>query len=214
MINTFDDIDDEQPLSGSCWHVLAKDNSANDLFAVLVANVQPNSVAKKIAVLFKGHRIEIVPKGAVSTDVSQPTGIKNYVVKYNGQELADALTAQKTSTTIPPSAPADKQEIANVMLIRPESSGNKEPIVAIHSYPTGLLVLFDGSSVTVLPSPLWKGGIVGLCGMYNGQPWDDLLLPNNKYAESAEEYSRAFMIQKPGCDATIPEAKESLKTRQ
>jgi hypothetical protein len=205
-INSFDDLDDEQPLSGSCWHVLAKDNSPENLFAVLVANVQPNSVAKKVAVLFKGHKIEIVPQAAVPTgDASQRVGISNYIVKYNGQELTDTLMTEKRMA-IPPNTPADKQEVANVMLVKPESSGNKENenIFAIHSSATGLLVFFDGSSVTVLPSPWWKGGVIGLCGTYNGQLWDEFLLPNNKYAESAEEYSHYFMIQKPGCDATIP----------
>jgi hypothetical protein len=214
-INTFDDVSDEQPLSGSCWHVLTKDNSADDLFAVLVANVNKNSLAKKVAVLFKGHRIEIVPKsGQVpSGDASRPVGIKNFVVKYNGQELPDALTAEKR-TTIPPNTPQDKQEVADIMLIKPETSGNSEPIVGVFAYPVGLAVLFDGSSVTVMPSHFWKGGVVGLCGPYNGQTWDDLLLPNKTMVDTAEEYSRAFMIQKSGCDATIPEFQARQKTRQ
>jgi hypothetical protein len=213
-INTFDDVSDEQPLSGSCWHVLAKDNGPQDLFAVLVANVNANSNAKKVAVLFKGHRIEIVPKSAPGTsDPSQPIGIKNYVVKYNGQEIPDALTAEKR-TTIPPNTPQEKQEVADVMLIKPESSGNKEPIVGILSTPTGLLVLFDGSSVTVMPSPFWKGGVVGLCGPYSGQTWDDLLLPNNTVADNAEEYARAFMLNKAGCDATIPEFKNRQRSER
>jgi hypothetical protein len=214
-ISTFDDVSDEQPLSGSCWHVLVKDNSAQNLFAVLVANVHKNSNAKKVAVLFKGHRIEIVPRGGQvpTSDPSQPIGIKNFIVKYNGQEIPDALTPEKR-TTIPPNFPQDKQEIADVMLIRPETSGNKEPIVGILSTPTGLLVLFDGSSVTVQPSPYWKGGVVGLCGPYNGQTWDDLLLPNKTMAEDAEDYSRAFMINKSGCDASIPQAEERQKRRQ
>jgi hypothetical protein len=214
-IRTFDEVSDEQPLSGSCWHVLTKDNSAENLFAVLVANVNKNSLAKKVAVLFKGHRIEIVPKsGQVPTgEPSQPIGVKSYTVKYNGQELPDALNLEKR-TIIPPTTPQDKQELADVKLIKPEVSGNKEPVIAIYSKPAGLLVFFDGSSVTVIPSPFWKGGVVGLCGTYNGQPWDDLMLPNKSMAPNAEEYSKAFMIPKAGCDAQIPKFEDRQKTRR
>ena len=74
-----------------------------------------------------------------------------YVVKYNGQVLADALTPEKR-TTIPPNTPEDKQELGDVMIIKPESSGNKVDIIGFVSRVTGLKVLFDGSSVTVLVS--------------------------------------------------------------
>jgi len=215
-ITTFDEVSDEQPLSGSCWHVLTKDNSAENLFAVLVANINKNSNAKKVAVLFKGHRVEIVPRGGqVPTgDASQPIGIKNFVVKYNGQEVADALTPGKR-TTVPLNTPEDKQEVADIMLVSPEVSGNKEPIVAIISQATGMKVFFDGSSVTVMPSPYWKGNVVGLCGLYNGQQWDDFLLPNRTMVDNSVDYARAFLIKKAGCDAEIPQPKgQQQRTRQ
>jgi hypothetical protein len=203
-IDTFDDVSDEMPLS-QCWHLLTKDASDDDTFAVLIANTAKNSHAKKIAILFKGHRIEILPTGNAQSTPQNPISMKNFVVKYNGQELADALTPEKR-TTIPPNTPEDRQEVANIMMLKPEATGNKEHIVGIVSQTTGLTVLFDGSSVTVLPSPFWKDSLVGLCGSYNGQPWDDKLLPNKTMAQEPEELARAFLINQAGCDAEIAEA--------
>jgi hypothetical protein len=202
-ISTFDDVSDEMPLS-QCWHLLTMDESDEDLFAVLVASAAKNSITKKIAVIFQGHRIEVIPTGnAAQSSPQSPPSMKNFVVKYNGQELKDALTPEKR-TTIPPNLPEDKQELADIMLVKPEHTGNKEPVLAIISRVTGLTVVFDGASVTVIPSPFWKNSLVGLCGSYNGQPWDDKLLPNKTLVEEPEELSRAFLLPTPGCDQEIP----------
>ena len=44
-INTFDDVSDFMPLS-QCYHVMVKDATDDNLFAVLVANAAKNSLAK------------------------------------------------------------------------------------------------------------------------------------------------------------------------
>ncbi|OQV21904.1 Vitellogenin-6 [Hypsibius exemplaris] len=204
-INTFDDVSDFMPLS-QCYHVMVKDATDDNLFAVLVANAAKNSLAKKVLIMFEGHKIEFVPKtegAAPAVQPNQPIDVKSlYVVKYNGQVLADALTPEKR-TTIPPNTPQDKQELADVMLIKPETSGNKNEIIGFYSRVTGLKVLFDGSSVTVMPSPLWKSNVVGLCGKYDGQTWDEKLLPNKTLVAEPIAFSRAFQLNTKGCDAEI-----------
>jgi len=168
--------------------------------------------------MFEGHRIEFVPKTEASVATIRPEqtiDVKTlYTVKYNGVELKDVLVPEKR-TTIPPNTPEDKQEVADIMLIKPESSGNKDFIIGLISRVTGLRILFDGSSVTVLPSPFWKSNVVGLCGEYDGQPWSDKLLPNNTLVEEPQELSRAFLLNANGCDAQIaPIPKQEKKTRQ
>jgi len=201
------------PLS-QCYHVMTKDNQEDNLFAVLVANVAKNSLAKKVLIMFKDHKIEFVPKTEGSVPAGspqQPIDVKSlYVVKHNGQVLADALTPEKR-TTIPPNTPEDKQELADVMLIKPETSGNKDHIIGLFSYTTGIRVLFDGSSVTIMPSPMWKNNLVGLCGPYDGQPWDEKLLPNKTLVAQPEEFSRAFMLNANGCDQEIPSISSAEK---
>jgi hypothetical protein len=119
----------------------------------ILAEPLPVLVLQKVLVMFEGHRIEFIPKtgAAIPTgNPQQPIDVKSlYVVKYNGQVLADALTPEKR-TTIPPNSPQDKQEVADIMLVKPESTGNKDVIIALISRVTGIKVLFDGSSVTVL----------------------------------------------------------------
>jgi hypothetical protein len=204
-INTFDDVSDFMPLS-TCYHLMAKDTLEDNLFAVLVANVAKNSLAKKVLIMFKDHKIEFVPKtegSVLAHNPQQSIDVKSlYVVKHNGQVLADALTPEKR-TTIPPNHPEDKQEIADIMLLKPETSGNKDAIIVLWSTATGVKVLFDGSSVTIMPSPFWKNNLVGLCGPYDGQTWDDKLLPNKTLVESPEDFSRAFLINAHGCDQEL-----------
>jgi hypothetical protein len=216
-INTFDDVSDFMPLS-SCYHVMVKDSTDENLFAVLVANAAKNSLAKKVMIMFEGHRIEFVPKTEASVLTIKPEqtfDIKSlYIVKHNGVELKDALVPEKR-TTIPLNTPVENQELAEIMLIKPESSGNKEVIIGFISRVTGLRILFDGTSVTVLPSPFWKSNVVGLCGEYDGQPWTDKLLPNKTMVEEPEELSRAFLLNVGGCDKEIsPIPKQEKKTRQ
>jgi len=214
-ISTFDDVSDFMPLS-QCYHVMVKDATDDNLFAVLVANVAKNSLAKKVLIMFEGHKIEFVPKteGSVPAPTAQqPIDVKStYVVKHNGQVLADALNPEKR-TTIPANTPQDKQELADIMLIKPESSGNKVEIIGFYSRVTGLKVLFDGSSVTVLPSPLWKNNVVGLCGKFDGQTWDEKLLPNKTLVAEPIAFSRAFQLNTQGCDKEISQIpKQEKKT--
>jgi hypothetical protein len=204
-ISTFDDVSDFMPLS-QCYHLMAKDNQEDNLWAVLVANVAKNSLAKKVLIMFNGQRIEFVPKTEGSMPAgspNQPIDVKSlYVVKVNGQVVADAMTPEKR-TTVPLNTPEDKQELAFIALAAPESTGNKDHILGLFSPVTGLKVLFDGSSVTILPSPFWKNNLVGLCGPYNGQTWDDKLLPNKTLVEDQEDFSRAFLLNANGCDKDI-----------
>jgi len=215
-IYTFDDVSDFMPLS-QCYHVLVKDATEDNLFAVLVANVAKNSLAKKVLVMFEGHRIEFIPKteGSIPTgNPKQPIDLKSlYIVKYNGQELKDVFTPEKR-TTIPPTTPEEKQELAYIMMLKPETTGNKEPIFALVSRVTGIHVLFDGTSVTVKPSPFWKNNFVGLCGTYDGQPWSDKLLPNMTLVETPQELSRAFLLNVNGCDKEISPIPKMEKMRQ
>jgi hypothetical protein len=218
-INTFDDVSDFMPLS-TCYHVMVKDATDDNLFAVLVANAAKNSLAKKVLIMFEGHKIEFVPKNEGSVPAptkDQPIDVKSlYQVKYNGQVLADALNPEKR-TTIPPNTPEEKQEVADIMLVKPESSGNKVEIVAFVSRVTGLKVMFDGSSITVMPSPFWKNHVVGLCGKYDGQTWDEKLLPNKTLVEEPIAFSRAFQLNVQGCDkeiSPIPQQQESTQRRR
>jgi hypothetical protein len=213
-INTFDDNSDEMPLS-QCWHVLTKDSSEDSLFAVLVAAAGKNSIAKKLAVVFPGHRITIIPSSPISTpSPTTPVNIRSFQVKHNNEELKDVMNPDKW-VPVPSGIPEDKQALAYVTMLTPESSGNKEPILAIFSPATGIRVFFDGVSVTVMPSPFWKGSLVGMCGIYDGQTWDDKLLPNKTMAEGPEELSRAFLLPTSGCDAEIPQVpSEATKTNK
>jgi hypothetical protein len=202
-INTYDDNSDEMPLS-QCWHVLTKDASEDSLFAVLVAAAGKNSIAKKLAVVFPGHRITIVPPSPLTPSPNQPVNLRSFKVLHNNEELKDVMNPDKWAP-VPSGVPEDKEALAYVTMFTPESAGNKEPILAILSPATGVKVFFDGVSVTVMPSPFWKGSLVGLCGIYDGQTWDDKLLPNKTMAEGPEELSRAFLLPTPGCDSEIPE---------
>jgi len=214
-INTFDDVSDFMPLS-QCYHLMAKDNQEDNLFAVLVANVAKNSWAKKVVVMFEGHRVEIVPKneGSIPATPTSPIDVKSlYQIKYNGQVLADAMTPEKR-TTIPPNTPEDKQEVADIWMVTPETSGNKDHIIGLFSHVTGVKVLFDGTSVTIMPSPWWKNNLVGLCGRNNGQTWDEKYMPNKSLAMDREEFSRAFLLNTNGCDkeiSRIPEMKHARR---
>jgi len=209
-VNTFDETSDDMPLS-QCWHVMAKDASEESVWAVLIAAAGKNSLAKKLAIVFPGHRIEILPTGPVNWNAQTPPSIKNFHIKHNGQEVKDVTNPDKWAT-IPPNTPEDKMPLAWIHSELPETTGNKDTIWNIVSPVAGIRVKFDGSSVTIMPSPLWKNSLVGLCGSYNGQPWDDKLLPNSTIVEEPEEISRAFLLNTPGCDAEIPEVTDNKPT--
>lgn len=213
IISTFDGLESEMPLS-ECYHLLAKDISRDELFAVLVANANPTAspqeIRRKLMVIIGEHQIEIVPpQGRPNAKVQE------YTVLYNGQPVPQPPTENKftfippTQSVSPMSSP-DHQGVAYVTLSKPESTGDKEPILAIISPVTGIKVLFDGNYVEIKASVFYKNSLAGLCGNYNGLSIHDDVLPQSlsgegqiERAEDEYEWSRAYVLPKDNCNAQI-----------
>jgi hypothetical protein len=223
IINTFDGLESELPLS-ECYHLLAKDNSKDELFAVLVANANPSAspqeIRRKLMVIIGEHQIEIVPpQGRPSAKVQE------YTVLYNGQPIPQPPTENKFSFIPPtqsqsPMSSPDHQGVAYITLSKPESTGDKEPVLAIVSPVTGFKVIFDGNYVEIKASLFYKNSLTGLCGNNNGVAFGDDVLPESsaagaqiERAEDEYEWSRAYVLPKAGCNAEIPEDKK-VNTRQ
>ncbi|KAJ8332875.1 hypothetical protein SKAU_G00417710 [Synaphobranchus kaupii] len=65
----------------------------------------------------------------------------------------------------------------------------------------GLTVTYDWtSSVRVTVPSMYHGATCGLCGNYNGDPADDLLLPGGRRAKNPTEFGDSYLVgEAPGC---------------
>ncbi|XP_039251867.2 zonadhesin-like isoform X1 [Styela clava] len=65
---------------------------------------------------------------------------------------------------------------------------------AIVSTPYGLEVSFTGQVMYIKLNESYKGQVRGLCGDYNGDPSDDLLLPSGSMASSHDQFVGGYQL--------------------
>ncbi|XP_062348494.1 otogelin-like protein [Cinclus cinclus] len=73
----------------------------------------------------------------------------------------------------------------------------------------GFSLAWDGNSgIYIKLTEDHKGKPCGLCGNFNGNKYDDLILQNSEYTEDIAEFANSWALQAPGDIACIPTASD------
>jgi len=173
----------------SCWSLLAKDNSAQELWSVLYAQAGSRQAdGKKVLVFIGDKKIELQP-ASTYTSGRRLQSSSDFTATVNGRRVA--LTEEDQSV--------ENDEDITISI---ETDGDASaPYVAISAEEYGLELWFDGHSIALKPTKWLRNQVTGLCGNDNGEEWDDMLLPNGELAESLEDLVKGYTVRKDGCSA-------------
>ncbi|GAU88667.1 Vitellogenin [Ramazzottius varieornatus] len=182
-----------------CYHLLAKDCSAQKAWTVLTATAGiTHTTAKKALIYIGGSKIELLPASSWSSRSLQ--AVSDITVRFNGREVP--IRSDSAPVTL-----ENGVEVATGS----SRDATTAPHVVISAEEHGLVVVYDGVNVVVTPSFWLRNQICGACGNMNGEKWDDMALPNGRIAPSANDWIRAYSVQRDGCSAE-PSAVSRLET--
>jgi hypothetical protein len=184
-IKTFDQVKYTVPFS-DCWTVLAKDcaSSEQPRFGVYLQRLRQDSDLKKIKIVTQYHRFFLVPESDSYETVK---------IEFDGQKfLPDQFETVRDHGHVI----AKVEKIGNyVVFVLPES---------------GIKVFFDGYSVNIKMSHLYRNIQCGLCGHFDFEPQDEFRLPSNELTQDVRHFYRSFLLNDESC--TIPEIDEVCST--
>lgn len=187
-LNTLDNVN-LKVRHGSCWSLLAKDCSVDELWSVLLAQAESRQTdSKKVMVFIGGNKIELQPASS-SAWTGQLRSAGDVIVLVNGRPVQ--ITTEKQPIAV--------DEDVEISL---ETDGDSTaPYVAISAKNYGLELWYDGKNVALKPTYWLRNQVCGLCGNNNGEEWDDMRLPNGQIAGSVEDLLRGYTVRKDGCNA-------------
>lgn len=174
-IKTFDGVEYQVPLS-TCWSVLAKDCSSesNPSFAVLVRKVSSQSSQKKIKILTRSHKIELTPESL------EYESIKVWVDGVE-KNIRDSESIMRQN-----------REIAQI-----EKSGQYVKVILPES---DIRVYFDGYSVNIKMSPLFRNVQCGLCGHYDLETSDEFRNPEFELESDVRSFQQKYTVEEESCE--------------
>jgi hypothetical protein len=169
-IETFDKVTYRVPLT-TCWSVLAKDCRTEN-FAVLMKRMSPDSAQKKMKIVTRTHKIELLP------ETREYDSIK---VKVNGEEMEIPKTILSH----------------NHHVLKLEKIG---PYVKVSLPESGIRVYFDGYATNIKMTPMLRNLQCGLCGHFDDEPLDEFRNPEFGLETDVRSFFRKFTIKDEDCE--------------
>ncbi|GAB6026315.1 hypothetical protein CHUAL_012521 [Chamberlinius hualienensis] len=181
IVRTFDKNTLKMPLS-SCHHVIVKDCSPNDLFAVTMKKTRTTKVMR---VFVLNHLVEV-------SSITFGTG--RYLIKFDNRIIKPSDTKVVNIKTKNPTV--YDSIVAEFFL-----TGRQLRILLPL---TGISITFDGMNAEIMVSQLWRGRFCGMCGEFRGDTLDDLVGPDNCLYPDPESFSISYGIKDLTCQLPKP----------
>jgi len=168
-IQTFDKVEFTSPLT-KCWTVLAKDCGSTDEinFAVLAKKLREDET-KKVKIVTRYHKIELEPES---------DNYDSLKLTINGEV--------KDITTFEPILEHGHE------IVRVEKRGK---YVKVELPETGVKVYFDGYTINIKVSELYRNVVCGLCGHFDYEPEDELRTANWDLTDDVREFHRSYIVK-------------------
>jgi len=176
------------PIS-ECYHLLAKDCSAEETFSVLYAAAGSRfGEAKKLLAYIGGQKIEMIPADTVTSRFK--TG-SDMIIRINGRVVSGATITGEMLV----------EEGIEISLETIDTQ--MSPLYKISAESHGIELWFDGHIIAVKPTFWLRNQVCGLCGNDNGDEWDDMMLPTGKFADSVTDFVKGYMVRKDSCGENL-----------
>jgi hypothetical protein len=175
-IKTFDEVKYTVPFT-DCWTVLAKDCGSLDdpNFGIFMKKISVDSEMKKVKIVTKFNKFVLVPSSANS-----------FRIETDGEDFE----------------PEEFEPVFNHDHII--ARVNKLGELYFFELPeTGIKVFFDGYTVNVKMSHLYRNVQCGLCGHFDFESSDEFRLPNNELTDDVRHFFRSYHLVDDSC--TLPE---------
>lgn len=181
-VNTFDNTTYRYKMPKNCKHVIAKDCSPEDLFAVKKADI--GNGLKSLEVVLLSHRFVIIPEQRYSG---------KFKVTVNGQPLQPRDEEVLIISSDNPST--HKKVVAMVT-----TTGPRLWLIApMH----GIAIETDCEDSLITLSGIWGNRVCGLCGQYDGESgYADFIDPQQCMRPDPVSFGLSYALSGPEC--TLP----------
>ncbi|XP_055922367.1 vitellogenin-A1-like [Eupeodes corollae] len=195
-ILTFDNVVAKEQTFGQCWYsVLQHINPANDQdeLSVLVRQANDDQNKREVQIVTSGQQIQLLPSKKQNTPAEVIVNMKSQEVSQNS--AIDVYTQSNQN----------KKLVARIYSI-----SDNELKVELHG--SELKIYYDGESVRLQADPKLRNQVVGLCGNYNGEQYDDIATPKQKVLQNQKHYTAHWAVMDETCDSQVQQAQQRAQS--